>query len=229
MLAVAAVDVVSEVYKGYEDWRIGDRQGALDHLMGVAQNLAAGAVIGAVHMGISRALERVSFVDALTPVHEGEGRARLAHWPPSAHHLDGGGPLLRRFGGVFAETSDQSAETLLRITGFEEAQVRHIHLDGGESPARLGDAHERYELHTLEPRLRGRAFERELAARQGVPSVAGALLIKVFPGLSVRGAEEILASASGAQIKALLATGRVPLAMAERARWFLRESRVDRA
>lgn len=27
MLAVAAVDVVSEVYKGYEDWRIGDRQG----------------------------------------------------------------------------------------------------------------------------------------------------------------------------------------------------------
>lgn len=123
--------------------------------MGVAQNLAAGAVIGAVHMGISRALERVSFVDALTPVHEGEGRARLAHWPPSAHHLDGGGPLLRRFGGVFAETSDQSAETLLRITGFEEAQVRHIHLDGGESPARLGDAHERYELHTLEPRLRG--------------------------------------------------------------------------
>ncbi|WP_430303290.1 dermonecrotic toxin domain-containing protein, partial [Pseudomonas sp. DC418] len=30
MLAVAAVDVVSEVYKGYADWRIGDRQGALD-------------------------------------------------------------------------------------------------------------------------------------------------------------------------------------------------------
>jgi len=229
MFAVAAVDVVSEVYKGYADWRIGDRQGALDHLMGVAQNLAAGAVVGAVHAGVGRALERVPFVDALRPVHEGEGRARLAHWPPSAHYLDGGGALLRRFDGAFALTSDQRAETLLRITGLDQDQLRHLHLQGKPAPARLRDAHERYELHASEPRLQGRAFERELAAGQSTASAAGALLIKVFPGLSVRGAEEIIALANGAQIKALLESGRVPLAMAERARWYLRESRVDRA
>ena len=229
MFAVAAVEVVSEVYKGYEDWRIGDRQGALDHLMGVAQGLAVGAVVGAVHVGVSRALERVPFVDALRPVHEGEGRARLAHSPPSAHYLDGGGELLRSFDGAFALTSDQRAETLLRITGLDQDQLRHLHLQGQPSPARLLDAHERYELHASEPRLWGRAFERELAAGQGTPSAAGALLIKVFPSLSVRGAEEVLTQASGAQIKALLASGRVPLAMAEHARWLLRESRVDRA
>ncbi|AGN83249.1 NEL-type E3 ubiquitin ligase domain-containing protein [Pseudomonas sp. GD03651] len=229
MFAVAAVDVVSEVYKGYEDWRLGDRQGALDHLMGVAQNLAAGAVVGAVHVGVSRVLERVPFVDALTPLHEGEGRARLAHWPPSAHYLEGGGALMRRFDGALAQIPDQQAETLLRITGLDHEQLRHLHLQGQPGPARLRDAHERYELHASEPHLQGRAFERELAAGQDKASVAGASLIKVFPGLSVRGAEEILALASGAQIKALLDSGRVPLVLAERARWFLRESRVDRA
>ncbi|WP_317615738.1 dermonecrotic toxin domain-containing protein, partial [Pseudomonas putida] len=71
MFAVAAVDVVSEVYKGYADWRIGDRQGALDHLFGVAQNLAVGAVVGVGVAGVGRLLERVPFVDALTPLHEG--------------------------------------------------------------------------------------------------------------------------------------------------------------
>ena len=229
MFAVAAVDVVSEVYKGYTDWRIGDRQGALDHLFGVAENLAVGAVVGVGVVGVGRVLERVPFVDALTPLHEGEGRFRLADRPLSAHHLDGGGPLMRRFGGDFAQASDQTAETLLRVTGLEHNQLRHLHLQEAPAPARLLDAHARHECHALEPHLRGAAFERELAIRQAVPSAAGAILTRVFPGLSVRCAEEILELANGEQIKALLTRGRVPLAMAERARWFLRESRLDRA
>lgn len=229
MFAVAAVDVVSEVYKSYADWRIGDRQGALDHLFGVAENLAVGAAVGVGVVGVGRVLERVPFVDALTPLHEGEGRCRLADRPLSAHHLDGGGPLMRRFGGDFAQASDQTAETLLRVTGLEHNQLRHLHLQEAPAPARLLDAHARHECHVLEPHLRGAAFERELAIRQAVPSAAGAILMRVFPGLSVRCAEEILELANGEQIKALLASGRVPLAMAERARWFLRESRLDRA
>ncbi|MEC4877682.1 hypothetical protein MXF29_19000 [Pseudomonas sp. NC26] len=229
MLAVAAVDVVSEVYKGYADWRIGDRQGALDHLFGVAQNLAVGAVVGVAQVGVGRVLERVPFVDALTPLHEGEGRSRLAHWPVSAHHLDGSGALVRRFGGDLAQVSDQTAEAVLRITGLEPDQVRHLHLQAAPAPARLRDAHARYALHDLQPLLRGAAFERALATHQGQASGAGALLIRAFPGLSVPGAEEVLAQANGEQIKALLVSGRVPLAMAERARWCVRESRLDRA
>lgn len=229
MFAVAAVDVVSEVYKGYTDWRIGDRQGALDHLFGVAQNLAVGAVVGVGVAGAGRLLERVPFVDALTPLHEGEGRLRLAHRPVSAHYLDGGGELLRRFGGDFAQASDQTAETVLRLTGLEHNQLRHLHLQEAPAPARLVEAYARHECLELDPDLRGAALERELAARQGPPSAAGAMLIRVFPGLSVRFAEEILGLASGEQIKALLASGRVPLAMAERARWYLQESRLDRA
>lgn len=229
MFAVAAVDVVSEVYKGYADWRIGDRQGALDHLFGVAENLAVGTVVGAAQIGVGRVLERVPFVDALTPLYEGEGRYRLADWPASAHHIDGGGALLRRFGGRWAQTSDQAAETVLRVTGLEQDHLRNLHLQGDAPPARLLDAHERHELHALEPHLQGAALERELAARQDQPSAAGALLIRAFPGLSVRGAESVLEQASGEQIKALLTSSRIPLEMAERARWILRESRLDRA
>ncbi|MFF5864917.1 NEL-type E3 ubiquitin ligase domain-containing protein [Pseudomonas sp. NPDC012596] len=229
MFAVAAVDVVSEVYRGYADWQIGDRQGALDHLFGVAENVAVGALVGVGVAGVGRVLERVPFVDALTPLHEGEGRSRLAAWQVSAHHLDGGGPLLRRFGGDFAQASDQTAETLLRITGLDHDQLRHLHLQELPAPARLFDAHARYECHAVNPLLRGDAFERELATWQGTPSAAGAVLLRAFPGLSVRGTEEILEHASGEQIEALLASGRVPMAMAERARWFLRESRLDRA
>ena len=229
MFAVAAVEVVSEVYKGYADWQLGDRQGALDHLFGVAENVAVGAVVGVGVAGVGRVLERVPFVDALTPLHEGEGRSRLAARQVSAHHLDGGGPLLRRFGGDFAQASDQTAETLLRITGLEHNQLRHLHLQEAPAPARLFDAHVRYECHALAPQLRGAAFERQLATWQGTPSAAGAILLRAFPGLSVRGAEELLERANSEQIEVLLASGRVPLAMAEGARWFLRESRLDRA
>ncbi len=229
MFAVAAVDIVSEVYKGYADWQIGDRQGALDHLFGVAQNLAVGAVVGVGVVGVGRVLERVPFVDALTPLHEGEGRCRLAQLAASAHHLESGGQLLRRFGGDMAQTSDQAADTLLRITGFTPDQLRHLHLQEAPAPARLLDAHARYECHVLDPRIRGAALARELASRQDAPSAAGALLIRVFPGLSVRGAEYILKRSTGEQLKALLADGRVPLAVAERVRWFLQESRLDRA
>ena len=54
-------------------------------------------------------------------------------------------------------------------------------------------------------------------------------LLRDFPGLSLRCAREICAQATGAEITRLESSERVPLALAERARWYLRESRLDRA
>ncbi|MCE5977490.1 NEL-type E3 ubiquitin ligase domain-containing protein [Pseudomonas sp. JR33AA] len=229
MFAVAAVDIVSEVYEGYAAWKLGDREAALEHVFGVAENVALGVVVGVGQVGVGRLLKRIPFVDALTPVHKGEGRFRLGQLPASAHHIDGGGALMRKFGGDLAQVSDHCADRVLRITGLEQNHLRHLHVQEAQAPARLRDALARYTCHELYPELSGSAFERTLAARQAPASAAGALLIRDFPGLPVAGAEEIIAQATGEQVETLLDTGRVPLAMAERARWFLRERRLDRA
>ncbi|WP_060477853.1 NEL-type E3 ubiquitin ligase domain-containing protein [Pseudomonas monteilii] len=229
MFAVAALGVASEVYKGYEDWQLGDRQGALQHLFNVAQGLATGAALGAAQAGIGRLLPRAPFVDGLTPVHEGDGRMRLAHAPETAHYLDGNGPLLRQFGGNFATAPDAMADALLRVIGLTPEQLRQLHLESAPVPARLNAAFDRWLLHERSPQLRGSAFERDLTTQQGEASPAAGMLLRSFPGLSVRSAEEVLANASGTQLKALLDSGRVPLAMAEHARWMLHDSRLDRA
>ncbi|MGM3214279.1 dermonecrotic toxin domain-containing protein [Pseudomonas sp. PhalM4] len=54
MTVVFAAQIATEVYEGYEDWRLGDRKGALEHLFGVAENVAAGLLIsggGGRHAG----------------------------------------------------------------------------------------------------------------------------------------------------------------------------------
>ncbi len=50
-----------------------------------------------------------------------------------------------------------------------------------------------------------------------------------FPGLSHRCAREIVEGASSVEMESLTGAGRVPLALAERARWAIRDSRIDRA
>nr|WP_314877401.1 NEL-type E3 ubiquitin ligase domain-containing protein [uncultured Pseudomonas sp.] len=229
MLAVAAVGVAQEVYQGYAAWTLGDRQAALGHLFGVAENVLLGVAVGGAVTGAARLLERVAFVDGLTPVAEVGGQLRLAHGLTDLHQLDGVGDLLRQFGGEMAEVSDLTAETLARTTGMSPEQLRRLHVEQLPAPARLVDACERHELHELYPALRGEAFERDLAAGSKPASEGAQRLLQVFPGLSLRGAEEVLEHASGVQLEALLATTRLPLEVAERARWYLHDSRIDRA
>ncbi|PWQ88718.1 hypothetical protein DKX15_17805, partial [Enterococcus faecium] len=72
-------------------------------------------------------------------------------------------------------------------------------------------------------------FEEVFNERQISPQAADRVLMRDFPGLSHRCAREIVEGASSVEMESLTGAGRVPLALAERARWAIRDSRIDRA
>jgi len=77
MLGVIAVQIAGDVYEGYEDWQLGDREAALEHLFNVAETVAlVGITAGAAH-GLGKLAQRVSKVDGLLPVALADGRLRL--------------------------------------------------------------------------------------------------------------------------------------------------------
>ncbi|MEG0635360.1 MAG: NEL-type E3 ubiquitin ligase domain-containing protein [Pseudomonas sp.] len=299
MLGVTALQIAGEVYEGYEDWQIGDREAALGHLFSVAETLAVGAVVGGISVAGGKVLERIAFVDDLTPVidgarvklcsddlspyrtvHEGEHFVGQIHPDETGWHLhqqEGTYPvarsddgtqlqlrhpsrdtryrlplertaagswrhalehpetwaedllLLRRLDDAYAVVTEQQATAVLDCTGFDESRLRQLHLENAPVPARLADAMERYRLHETSPDTTGDSFERMITASQEAEDTQGTLLRRDFPGLTVRGAKEICRQVSSDELMQLEATGKVPLGMAERVRWYLRDSRLDRA
>lgn len=229
MLAVAAVQVADEVYEGYRDWQLGDRQGALDHAFGVALGVAESLLLGGAMVAGKALLKRVAFVDELVPEQRGRGRLKLARGATCVRGLHDHGPLWRQWGGALAEDTDGTVKALLQSTGMHFDQLRRLHVEGAPAPARLLDLRDRYRVLCENPALHAHALDLHLANLQGAPSAEQAVLLRDFPGLSVRGAAEILEQASTAQRDSLLDNARVPLALAERARWYVRESRLDRA
>ncbi len=85
MLAVATVDIVSEVYEGVVDWTHGERNEALSHLLNVVENvaqLAAFAVGGKIVTAINNSVkEQAAFFDGFETVTRMDGKARL--WKPN--------------------------------------------------------------------------------------------------------------------------------------------------
>ncbi|CAG8868780.1 hypothetical protein PS627_03163 [Pseudomonas fluorescens] len=231
LLGIAALQVADGIYEGYRDWQLGDREAALGHAFEVAQTVVSMALVGGAGAVAGRALERLPHVDGLTPVPTAAGELRLTaeHGPEQARHLSGGGLLLRRLDSSLAQVTDAQAERLLAITGFDEDRLRRLHLEQAPAPARLLDALQRYRLHEQHQALRGEAFEARFAELQLAPSAAEAVLMRDFAGLSVRCAREIVANANGRQLERVIDHTRVPLALAEQARWALRDSRIDRA
>lgn len=228
MLGVAAAQIANEAYEGYEAWKLGDRQAALQHLFGVAENVAVGALIATGGVAVGKVLERASFVDGLAPTVTDAGHLKLSDQAP-AHEWSGAGRLMRQFGGELGAVTDEQAAKLVENTGFGEEHLRLLHLEQASPPARLLDAWERYQLHEASPALRDDAFEAEVRSRQEDDSPHALLLKRDFPGLSQRSAKEIVEQADSAQLKDMLDKQRVPLSLAEQAHWCLRDSRVDRA
>jgi len=225
MLAVSAVQLADEVYEGYQAWRLGDRQGALEHLFNVVQALVvAGVTAGVVHQ-----YNRSAVVDALVPSII-DGRIKLAQSADVPHIESSPVALMEGLGdgqldGLIADDGND----LLAITGYEPDQLRRLRVEHAPAPARLLDLDELYRAHARFPELRGRDLQRQVAALQAPPSTEQGLLINAFSGLSPRAAQEIIDQSSTVQLESLLSTQRIPLAMAERARWYLRDSRLDRA
>ncbi|MFR0672221.1 NEL-type E3 ubiquitin ligase domain-containing protein [Enterobacterales bacterium AN_CKDN230030167-1A_HGKHYDSX7] len=137
--------------------------------------------------------------------------------------------LMARLGSNLGSVTPETATSILRSVGMDEAALRRLHLENAPAPARLCDALHRHELHETFPRLRGQAFEAQWQQVQGVPSQAAQPLHRDFPTLTTRAGRELLAAASGTELVQLLERQKVPLALAERARWAVHDARLDRA
>lgn len=125
---------------------------------------------------------------------------------------------------------DETAHQLLQITGLKLEQLRRLRVENAPAPSRLLDAFEFHQLHEQMPLLRGAALDRVFTERQPKPSAeAAAVLVRDFPTLSAHALDELLGQASGVQLDNLAQGRRVPLALAERARWLLHDTRLDRA
>jgi len=85
MMAVAVIDIVSEVYEGVQDWAHGEPHKALSHLLNVVENIAQMAAFAAAGKVASAALRRVAkeqaaFFDDFEAVTRADGKQRL--WKP---------------------------------------------------------------------------------------------------------------------------------------------------
>ncbi|CAI3800088.1 hypothetical protein GLGCALEP_02400 [Pseudomonas sp. MM221] len=298
MLALTVEQLASEVYEGYQDWQLGDRNAALGHLFNVAETVAVTAVTAAGAAALGKLARRVAHVDDLVPVSLADGRLRLcagdlqgyrfdgveleagqtmleggrslrrlhdavyqvgggddsawhiAHpsrpgaYSPVLEHNGAGGwmhefeqpqrwqdtaCMVRRLASRTAAVSDEVAAFALQVTGYDADQLRRLLLENAPPPARLLDAIERWQLHNEFPALRGEAFEEVFNERQVNPQAADQLLMRDFPSLSHRCAREIVEQANSIELESLSDAGRVPLSLAERARWAVRDSRIDRA
>ncbi|MDH1654914.1 NEL-type E3 ubiquitin ligase domain-containing protein [Pseudomonas mosselii] len=299
MLAVSAVQLAEEVYEGYQDWQLGDRQGALDHLFGVAESMAVGALLATGGSAVSQAFKRVPLVDDLVPIRTASERVKLieprlqayrtavvdqpwgrrvsvgerthlrthesvyavreapelnawrvvhperddAYAPLIEHNGTGGwrhelespqqwqgaADLVRRLSSQLATATDATIDDLLLTTGLSEDKLRRLHVEGASAPARLLDALERHQAHEAHPMLSGDAFETRLRSNGLTLTPEEAMMKRDFPGLTLRGIREILSTATAQHLSELGRLGRVPLSFAERARWHLRDARLDRA
>jgi len=301
MLGAIAIQIAGDVYEGYQDWQLGDRQAALGHLFNVAETVALVGVTSAAAHGMGKLVQRVARVDRLLPVSLADGRLRLcdpdlpgyafeegeqaldvaqivhqggrqhrrlyegvyvveqdstgdgwrirhpdhpdAYRPQLVHNGAGGWTheleqprywndpvyLLRRLSSRTAAITEEAAQSALRITGIDTDCLRRLHLENAAPPARLLDVIERQQLRERYPRVQGDAFEEIFINRQVNPQPADRVLMRDFAGLTPRCAREIVEQANSAELDSLLNGQRVPLSLAERARWAVRDSRLDRA
>lgn len=77
MLATTVAQLLGEVFEGVSDWAHDQRAGALQHLLGVAQNVAAGVALSAGANAVVAAFKRSMLVDRLVPVVRSAGQYRL--------------------------------------------------------------------------------------------------------------------------------------------------------
>lgn len=160
---------------------------------------------------------------------EGNGHGGWRHALEQPEQWQEARELLARLDSELAGLTDHEARVVLDSTGLDEARLRRLHLENARAPARLLDALQRYRLRTSSSPLSSEAITRLLAAEPSSLSAGARTLRRDFPGLSRRACEEIVAAANSEELQKLQVQQRVPLTLAEQARWHLRDSRVDRA
>ncbi|MEN5304286.1 NEL-type E3 ubiquitin ligase domain-containing protein [Pseudomonas sp. TWI628] len=97
LLAHLVTHVCKEVFEGVEDWAKGHDHDALQHVLNVAETVAAVAVTTAVAAGVGAAVgafARSTFVDGLEPVGVGPNTQRLWNEDLTAYRTSGQGARL---------------------------------------------------------------------------------------------------------------------------------------
>ncbi len=351
MLAVAAKQMMSDVYHGIEDWTEEHTDQALGHLTSVIETLGVAVAVGVVGHRVNLWLNKSEFFQSLRPVKMFDGSVKLrspelapyrrsvdlADVPELAdgryqrgkdsyitidqqHYLvehdtqtsewklihpghyeevspvmlsNGQGAwrselelpwqwpsaryLFRRLGSIARGLDDQAIDSVLAVSGVDDAQLCRMHVDQAPLPARLAVALKRWWLDQdidrfiellqksqqvsdeamsgyLQPMLRkalpaedaepavkaqwaeamvnaaktkrAGLFEHCIALHDPVPASETALILRDFPGLPQEMVNEMIYQASDAQLARMASEARVPLALAEQARWHLRDFHV---
>lgn len=89
LLGLTVVQLAGEVYEGYQDWQLGDRDAALGHLFNVADTVVMAAVTAAGATALGKLAQRVARVDAMVPVSLGDGQLRLCDPSLSGYQREG--------------------------------------------------------------------------------------------------------------------------------------------
>ncbi|MFT0868235.1 dermonecrotic toxin domain-containing protein [Pseudomonas sp. CAM1A] len=144
------------------------------------------------------------------PVLHGDGYWLLDHEQPLGWNEQ---QLLERAWPAGAGLEPQARA--LRCSGYDSAVIRRALTNRRALPALLADSFEAFS---------GQAGEGQASALPG-----SEVLSRDFPGLSPRACNEILAEAAPTDLSRLATLSRVPLAIAEKARLYLREIRINKA
>lgn len=140
----------------------------------------------------------------------GNGSWLLEHEQPLAWRSPA---LERRLGPACEGLEDTAMANALRSSGYGDDALRRLLLDHRPLPALLLDTLQAFGATPLPV----------------IEAADSTLLARDFPSLSPRACHEILATASAAELAQMKRTGRLPLPMAEQARLYLREARLNRA
>ncbi|MDM3884729.1 NEL-type E3 ubiquitin ligase domain-containing protein [Pseudomonas sp. BCRC 81390] len=151
LMGQLVVQVCSDVFEGVTDWARGHQHEALDHLLCVAETLAATAATVA-----AAGFLRSAFVEGLEPVSMGNGESRLWRYDPAQYrsmpdtidlHEDGRFAVAERrwvrIDGHYLEVHKPVADGPYRL--------RHASVDGGYGPVVLHNGERGWRLLHQQP------------------------------------------------------------------------------
>lgn len=241
MLVVGGAQIVDEFLEGVHAANQQDSDEAIAHLFGVVESLVQFAALGAVeglnapggplqgwHLVDSEVGTRLWLGD-LTPFHgqrlapgagprikpalqgQAPGPWIFAHEQPL--HWDRA-QLLQRMAQSTTGLEQAALQRALQCSGYDEAILRRVMVDREPAPALLLDSLEMLGGQLPAPPMR---------------ATNGDLLARDFPSLSARAQAEILDQACPADMLHMQRTQRLPMRLAETARLYLREARINRA